>query len=146
MIYIRKRGASFLAYPPNEQMNTIYINEAGLYQLIFGSKKTYAEQFQKWVLEDVLPSIRTTGKYKVNDNKIVKANLTFNIQNEFDLHTQVINLIKVQYSNILLTIAHGELQNDTLEKRHKSCLTGYTPGTFDIIIKNLHKNYCGFAI
>ena len=127
-------------------MNTIYINEAGLYQLIFGSKKTYAEQFQKWVLEDVLPSIRKTGKYKVNDNKIVKANLTFNIQNEFDLHTQVINFIKVQYPNILLTIANGELQNDTFEKRHKSYLTGYTPGTFDIIINNLHKNYSGFAI
>ena len=142
----RKIGGVILTGSKNQHMKTIYITEAGLYQLIFRSKMPFAETFQKWVLEDVLPSIRKTGKYKVNDNKVVKANLTFNIQTEYDLHTQVINFIKVQYPNILLTIANGELQNDTFEKRHKSYLTGYTPGTFDIIINNLHKNYSGFAI
>ena len=44
--------------PINMQMKTIYITEAGLYQLIFGSKMPFAEQFQKFVFEDVLPSIR----------------------------------------------------------------------------------------
>jgi prophage antirepressor-like protein len=126
-------------------INTIYVNEAGLYQLIFGSKMPYAEQFQRWVF-DVISKIRKTGQYKVNENKIVKANLTFNIQTEYDLHTQLINFIKVKYPNILLTIANGELQNDTFENRKKSYLTGYTPGTFDIIINNLHKHFSGFAI
>lgn len=43
--------------------NLVLINEAGLYQLIFGSKMPKAEEFQKWVYEDVLPSIRKFGSY-----------------------------------------------------------------------------------
>ena len=39
------------------------INEAGLYSLIFASKKTEAQQFQRWVTSEVLPSIRKTGSY-----------------------------------------------------------------------------------
>ena len=129
-----------------QHMKTIYITEAGLYQLIFRSKMSYAQQFQKWVLEDVLPSIRKIGRYKVNDNKSVKANLTFNLQNEYDLHTQVINFIKVKYPDILMTVANGELQNDTYEKRQKSFLTGYISGTYDLIIMNSHIRYSGFCI
>jgi prophage antirepressor-like protein len=47
------------------------VNEPGLYQLIFGSKLEAAERFQKWVYEEVLPSIRKNGFY-------VKDNLTPN--------------------------------------------------------------------
>lgn len=42
-----------------------YINESGLYSLIFGSKLDAAKQFKKWVTSEVLPSIRKTGKYAV---------------------------------------------------------------------------------
>lgn len=44
------------------QKNTIYINEAGLYQLIFSSKQDIAINFKKWVLEDMLPKIRKIGQ------------------------------------------------------------------------------------
>lgn len=40
-----------------------FINEPGIYQLIFSSKMPDAEKFRKWVFEDVLPSIRKTGMY-----------------------------------------------------------------------------------
>ena len=33
------------------------INESGLYSLIFSSKKKEAQQFQRWVTSEVLPSI-----------------------------------------------------------------------------------------
>ena len=121
-----------------------FLNESGLYYLMMRSDKLEAKPFQKWIVQEVLPSIRKTGKYIVND--IVKANLTFNIQTELDLHVQVINFIKVQFPQALLTIANGELQNDTYNKRIQSKLTGYTPGTFDIILNNLHKAFNGFAI
>ena len=38
--------------------NTIYLNEAGMYQLIFHSKLPIAHHFQQWVFNDVLPSIK----------------------------------------------------------------------------------------
>ncbi|MBO1514305.1 BRO family protein [Metabacillus bambusae] len=39
------------------------INESGLYELIFASRKTEAKMFKKWVKQDVLPSIRKHGAY-----------------------------------------------------------------------------------
>ena len=39
------------------------VSEPGLYRLIFTSRKEEAEQFQDWVCEEVLPSIRKTGQY-----------------------------------------------------------------------------------
>jgi len=42
-----------------------FVNEAGLYSLIFQSKKEEAKNFKKWVFEEVLPTIRKTGKYEV---------------------------------------------------------------------------------
>ena len=47
----------------NYQRSTIYINESGLYTLIFTSKLESAKIFMKWVTSEVLPSIRKTGSY-----------------------------------------------------------------------------------
>ena len=52
--------------PPSEinyQRSTIYVNESGLYTLIFTSKLKSAKIFMKWVTSEVLPSIRKTGSY-----------------------------------------------------------------------------------
>lgn len=51
-----------------------FINESGLYSLIFGAAKQgnnpeikeKAKAFKRWVVREVLPSIRKTGSYGVN--------------------------------------------------------------------------------
>lgn len=60
------------------------ISESGLYALIFGSKLESAKRFKHWVTSEVLPSIRKTGQYQMenlstemkailmHDEKIVK--------------------------------------------------------------------------
>lgn len=40
-----------------------FVNESGLYSLIFGSKLDSAKVFKKWVTSEVLPAIRKTGGY-----------------------------------------------------------------------------------
>lgn len=45
------------------------VNEAGLYRLIFISRKPEAENFKRWVFHDVLPQIRKTGSYSVDDSE-----------------------------------------------------------------------------
>lgn len=40
-----------------------FVNESGLYSLIFGSKLQVAKAFKKWVTSEVLPSIRKSGGY-----------------------------------------------------------------------------------
>jgi anti-repressor protein len=63
-------GKAYLADTPieinNLQMQTKLIREPDVYALIFRSKLESAKRFQLWVFEEVLPSIRKTGKYSVN--------------------------------------------------------------------------------
>lgn len=40
------------------------ISESGLYALVIRSNKPNAKRFRKWVTQEVLPSIRRTGKYE----------------------------------------------------------------------------------
>ena len=47
-----------------------YINEANMYRLVFGSKLETAEQFQDWVVEDVLPTLRKTGSYSIQTTPV----------------------------------------------------------------------------
>lgn len=58
------KGSKDLATPGGTQeMTTLY--EPGLYALIVRSDSPLAIPFQRWVYEDVLPSIRTTGSYSL---------------------------------------------------------------------------------
>lgn len=43
----------------------IAVNEAGLYRLIFQSRKPEAQAFKRWIAHDVLPALRRKGFYKV---------------------------------------------------------------------------------
>lgn len=45
------------------------VKEAGLYALIMTSRKENAKRFQRWVFEEVIPSIRKTGRYEINQKK-----------------------------------------------------------------------------
>ncbi len=45
----------------NELVNVV--NESGLYQLIFASRKQEAKTFRRWIVHEVLPQIRKTGSY-----------------------------------------------------------------------------------
>ena len=62
------KGVSVLDTPGGKQ-KVVVINEAGMYRLVFRSKLPAAEKFTDWVCEEVLPSIRKTGAYFVNDCK-----------------------------------------------------------------------------
>lgn len=44
-----------------------FINEDGLYDVIIDSRKPEAKRFRKWVTSEVLPSIRKTGSYSVQN-------------------------------------------------------------------------------
>ena len=49
------------------------INESGLFSLIFSSTLASARKFKRWVTSEVLPSIRKTGSYKVENLESVNA-------------------------------------------------------------------------
>jgi prophage antirepressor-like protein len=45
----------------------VFVNEQGLYELIFNSGTDEAVKFRAWVTGELLPSIRKTGKYDIRD-------------------------------------------------------------------------------
>ena len=74
-----------------------YVNESGLYALIFSSKQPNAKAFKKWVTSDVLPSIRKTGQYS--------------LQNQYQLPQTYLEALKA------LVVAEEEKQQLALENK-----------------------------
>lgn len=50
-------------YASGQNRDMLFVNESGLYNLIFRSNKPEAKAFRKWVTGEVLPAIRRTGSY-----------------------------------------------------------------------------------
>ena len=57
------RGTVSVPFLQGNEGACTYISESGLYSLIMSSKLPCAEAFQRWVLKEVLPTIRRTGSY-----------------------------------------------------------------------------------
>ncbi|GAA0461913.1 BRO-N domain-containing protein [Alkalibacillus silvisoli] len=65
----KQKGLHTMSTPGGmQEMNVI--NEAGLYKLVFTSRKEEAAKFTDWIAEDVVPSIRKTGSFNGIDNLI----------------------------------------------------------------------------
>lgn len=45
----------------------IAVNEPGMYSLVLRSRKPEAKAFKRWITHEVLPAIRKTGKFTVDD-------------------------------------------------------------------------------
>ena len=63
-VFLEDKGVNEMGTPGGTQ-KAIFINESGLYSLIFGSKLESARKFKRWVTREVLPSIRKHGGYMV---------------------------------------------------------------------------------
>lgn len=62
--HCKTEGVAFHEVPTTSGVqNKKFINEPNLYRLIVKSKLPQAEHFEKWVFEEVLPSIRKHGAY-----------------------------------------------------------------------------------
>ena len=130
--------------PLNWQPHALFLREQGLYQLIFRSKLPIAEEFQRWVINDVLPSIRKTGSYSLPDRRSLRHNQMILI-NETDLHYAVVSYIRDNHPEAVIVPGLGEYQ-DTSAKRCDAWKKGYKGGQPDLIIENPMGKYKGFAI
>ena len=59
-----EKGVHKMYTPTNGGVQQLtYVNEPNLYRVIFRSNKAEARQFQDWMFNEVLPTIRKTGSY-----------------------------------------------------------------------------------
>lgn len=108
------------------------INESGLYALIFGSKLESAKRFKRWVTSEVLPAIRQTGQYQMqnlsdemkailmHDEKIVKMdnrilNLERNMVIDYGQQLVLANLV----SSVVIESLGGKTSNAYREASKK---------------------------
>ncbi|MFM7985774.1 MAG: Bro-N domain-containing protein, partial [Candidatus Fonsibacter sp.] len=68
-------GRGETSLPNYNDRIAMFINEPGLYRLIFRSKVKEAEAFTDWVCSEVLPSIRKNGSYITKELAMQKWNL-----------------------------------------------------------------------
>ena len=86
------------------KQNKKFIDEGNLYRLITRSKLPQADEFEEWVFEDVLPSIRKHGLY-ATDNVIEQT-----IQNPDYIIRVLTEFKKEKEHNLLLQQQVGELK------------------------------------
>ena len=85
-----------------------FLTEAGVYKLIFKSRKEEAEQFQDWVTDEVLPQIRKTGGYipvaQDDDDMTIMAKALQIMQNTLQKKDELIaqQQPKVEYFDTVL--------------------------------------------
>lgn len=74
-----------------------YIPEGDLYRLIVNSKLPAAERFERWVFDEVLPSIRQTGGYgNINIEQVIAQTATAVVS---EVMKQLIPIIKYDNAN-----------------------------------------------
>ncbi|AJP09120.1 anti-repressor Ant [Heliothis virescens ascovirus 3f] len=124
-----------LEIPPNWHPHTVFITEPAIYKLCTKSTLPEAEEFQDWIYEKVLPSIRKTGGYNVRDRngtsvaeydkkladgqmELMKAQLLVaNLQTQLSNHGAEITQTVAKYDG---RIAELQLENEKVMSALKS--------------------------
>lgn len=89
-----------------------FVNESGMYDVVLDSRKKSARVFRKWITDEVLPSIRKTGKYElpkqevapVDEKKITKENVESRILLT-EAYTRLLNINDTSKAMMLNSIA-----------------------------------------
>lgn len=86
------------------------VNEAGLYNLILGSKKPEAKRFRRWITSEVLPTIRKTGAYVEPRNELADALVAGDTEVVLLTLKTALNIAEeVQAKNAELTAQNAEM-------------------------------------
>lgn len=108
---------------PNKIIDMLFITEGDLYRLITHSKLPAAEQFERWVFDEVLPSIRQTGGYVSNDDMFINTYLPFADEQTKLLFKTTLNTVKSLNSKIEQD-KPKVLFADSVKTAHTSILIG----------------------
>ena len=88
----------------NQDKETIIINESGLYSLILSSKMPNAKKFKRWVISEVLPTIRKHGVFAVDEvltNPDILINALTELKREREEKSVLQQTIAIQNQQII---------------------------------------------
>jgi prophage antirepressor-like protein len=96
--------------------NTSIINEAGLYRLIMRSNKPIAQKFQEVVCEEILPSIRKTGEFKLKEMLKRKEKEIEEKEKVIDEKEKVIEIKNKKIKKLKIKDKENIQKTETIEK------------------------------
>lgn len=112
---LNERGVTTIKAPTYNQHGALvmqdlnFIDEPNLYRCIFQSRKAEAEQFQNWIFEEVLPSIRKNGGYVATTQEdtpeLIMARALQVAQATITKHQQML-----EQANERISIQDGQIQ------------------------------------
>ncbi|MED0901390.1 BRO family protein [Bacillus nitratireducens] len=128
----------------------VHVNEYGLYNLVFMSKKPEAKEFKKWVTHEVIPSIRKHGAY-MTDNTLEKAltspnfliQLATNLKNEQEARKLAESKVAEQQEVIEVLEPKAQYHDDILDSVNSFTITeiandlGMTARKFNSLVNQL---------
>lgn len=102
-----------------------WINESGLYALIFGSKLESAKRFKHWVTSEVLPTIRKTGGYQKPMSALELMELQMQAIKEVDAKVSEVNKDLQDFKEDMPILGIEESRITTaVKKKGVKCLGG----------------------
>ena len=101
-----EKRVSVVMTPLGGLQSMTVLNESGLYNLIFQSRKPEAKAFRKWVTSELLPTLRKTGRYELKP----AAPRRYRTRGE-RVNTDILNLLWL----IGESLEHGDQQAVALE-------------------------------
>lgn len=119
--------------PIGREQNPIFINESGLYSLVLSSKLPNAKKFKRWVISDVLPTIRKTGGYVNNDELFINTYLPFAEESTKVLFLQTLQTVREQ--NEIIQRQQTEIKEQKQEIVHKEDVIIGLVGDIDLATK-----------
>lgn len=119
-----------------------FINESGLYALVFGSKLPSAKKFKHWVTSEVLPTLRKTGSYaKVPTDPRELLMLTIKAHEQT---AQRVDVLEEKVSDLEKSTTIDSSQQYTLERIAKttviSALGGIDSRAYQLMSRKLFSN------
>ena len=103
------------------EQSMTFVPEGDVYRLIAHSKLPSAERFERWVFDEVLPSIRQTGEYKTPDRTMSDYQKMMMETREQNVHIQKARLLNQiaagydgAYKQVLQAHATKELTGEFL--------------------------------
>ncbi|AJP09125.1 anti-repressor Ant [Heliothis virescens ascovirus 3f] len=108
-----------LELPHNWQPNSVFLTEAGVYALVVRSKLQEAEDFQEWLFEEVLPSIRRTGRYGVSSDAVAAYDKQL-----ADAQMEAMRA-KLELSDFKLTVTKYDARIADLQLQNQTAVTKY---------------------
>ncbi|MBR0574172.1 MULTISPECIES: BRO-N domain-containing protein [Pasteurellaceae] len=105
------------------KQQVVFIDEPNLYRVIFRSNKKEAIEFQDWVFEEVLPTIRKTGNYSIQQPKSHTQTKPINIPKKLNVGGVIVHPIKINgqayFTARELACAFGYTKSDAILRKYR---------------------------